>query len=73
MAEKYFGPENPNAITLEAMFVTQKQPKEKYQIEDWKKNYFSVKNGLFWQATTVDHWIYILKQQTAYFVLSIRT
>lgn len=34
VAEKHFGPGNPNEITLQSMFVTQKIAKEKYQLDD---------------------------------------
>jgi hypothetical protein len=34
VTEKHFGPGNPNEVTLKSMFVTQKLPKEKYQLDD---------------------------------------
>ena len=34
VTEKHFGLGNPNEITLQAMFVTQTPPKEKYQLDD---------------------------------------
>ena len=32
--QKYFGPGNPNAVSLQKIFTVQKLPTEKYEIED---------------------------------------